>query len=149
MAKLESRNSKLVPAGGATQRVHDFTGLEVWQLARRLRQLIYGLASRFPVEERFTLAQQIKRAAISVTVNIAEGLGRYSYQENIQFCRHARGSAYEVRDHLIAARDSGYIGETDLGAAVQLAQRVVQTLRGYIRSTQVRQRSEQRSEPTR
>ena len=85
MAKLEMRNAKLMLAGDAVERVRDFTGLEVWRLARQLRQLICNLASRFPVEERFTLAQQIRRAAISVTANIAEGFGRYSYQEDIQF----------------------------------------------------------------
>ena len=80
-------------------------------------------------------------AALSVTANIAEGFGRYSYQENIQFCRHARGSAYELRDLLIAASDQNYISRDNHDRIDLLAQRVIQTLNGYIRATQERQRS--------
>ena len=82
--------------------VRDFTDLETWQLARELRRDIYQVCKSFPREETFGLTSQIKRAAISVTANIAEGFGRFSYQENIQFSRQSRGSIYEVRDHLTA-----------------------------------------------
>jgi four helix bundle protein len=106
MPKYENRNAKLEPGGAPSPAsVHDFTDLQVWQLARELRRAVYAVCLSFPADERFTLAQQLRRATISVTANIAEGFGRYSYQENIQFCRLARGSAYEVRDHLITATD--------------------------------------------
>jgi four helix bundle protein len=74
-----------------------------------------------------------------IGANIAEGFGRYSYQENIQFCRQARGSAYEVRDHLVTALDASFISRTEGEEADGLAQRVIQTLNGYIRSTTKRQ----------
>ena len=103
MTKLETRKAKLETRADSTTAttVRDFTDLDTWRLARELRKFIYELTARFPAEERFALTQQIRRAAVSVTANIAEGFGRYSYQENLQFCRQARGSAYEVRDHLI------------------------------------------------
>ena len=85
------------------------------------------------------LTAQIRRAAISVTANLAEGFGRYSYQENIQFCRHARGSVHEVRDHLIAALDAGYLPQQVWPPTDELAQRVTRLINGYIRSTRARQ----------
>ena len=141
MPKLETRNSKLgLSADGVATRIRDFTDLQVWQLARELRNHVYNLSRKFPAEERYGLAQQLRRAASSITANIAEGFGRYSFQENIQFCRQSRGSAYEVRDHLITATDQGYIADTARESVDLLAQRVIQTLNGYIRSTQARQK---------
>jgi four helix bundle protein len=134
------RNPKLEAASNlADAQIRDFTDLKVWQRGRELRQQVYKLARKFPAEERFGLASQAQRAAVSITANIAEGLGRYSYQENIQFCRTARGSAFEVRDHLITARDQDYISSSEHQEVGTLAQRVIQTLNGYIRATQERQ----------
>ena len=123
------------------RKVRDFTDLQVWQLARELRQQAYALCAGFPPDERYALTQQLRRATISITANIAEGFGRYSYQENIQFCRLARGSAYEVRDHLITATDQHYISPEGHQRIESLVLRVIQTLNGYIRSTQARQRA--------
>ena len=141
MTKLETRNSKLEPDSKlAGTPIRDFTDLKVWQLARELRKQIYQIARKFPAGEKFALASQIQRAAVSITANIAEGFGRYSYQENIKFCRTARGSAFEVRDHLIAAEDENYISASEHQNADALAQRVIQTLNGYIKATKERQR---------
>ena len=140
MTKLEMRNSKLESDNrNVAGPVLDFTDLQVWQLARQLRRLLYNLARNFPPEEKFVLSSQLRRAAISITANIAEGFGRYYYQENIQFCRIARGSVFEVRDHLITAQDQGYLTAEQRGDADALCQRVIQTLNGYIRSTKARQ----------
>lgn len=145
MPKLEHRNSKIAESiGPPAAQIRDFKDLQVWRLGRELRTQIYNLVRRLPAEEKYTLAAQIRRVAISVTANIAEGFGRYSYQENIQFCRQARGSAYEVRDHLITAHDQGYVSEDDYQQAESLAVRAIQTLNGYIRSTQDRQKEKQK-----
>lgn len=141
MTKFENRNAKIEEPGmRSPDSIRDFTDLQVWQLARELRQQVYALCAGFPPDERFALAQQLRRATISVTANIAEGFGRYSYQENIQFCRLARGSAYEVRDRLITATDQHYITADGHQRVQALALRVIQTLNGYIRSTQARQK---------
>lgn len=137
--KLENRNSKLVTASTPATRVRDFTDLDAWRLARELRKLVFHLTSAFPADERFVLVQQARRASISITANTAERFGRYLYQENIQFCRQARGSAYETRDHFIAARDLSYISEQQGQEVDMLAQRVIQMVNGYIRSTKTRQ----------
>jgi four helix bundle protein len=134
------RNSKSeVASNFADAQIRDFTDLKVWQLGRELRQQVYKLTRKFPAEEKFGLASQLQRAAISITANIAEGFGRYSYQENIQFCRTARGSAFEVRDHLIAAEDENYISASEHQIVDALARRVIQMLNGYIRATKERQ----------
>jgi four helix bundle protein len=72
--------------------IRDFKDLEVWKAARDLRREFYILAKVLPDVEKYGLASQIRRAATSVTANIAEGFGRYGYQENAQSCRQARGS---------------------------------------------------------
>ena len=110
-----------------------FEDLKAWQLARELRKAVYECAKRFPREERFRLTDQIKRAAISVTANIAEGYGRFHCQENIQFCRTARGSVNEVIDHLYTALDSGYLPEDMFRRLYEQAREVEKVINGYIK----------------
>lgn len=140
--KSETRNSKL--ASDRNRAVKDFTDLDAWKLARQLRSKVYEITRAFPPEEKFVLISQIRRAALSVTSNIAEGFGRYSYQENLQFSRQARGSAFEVRDQLTAALDAGYLKQQQWSDADALAQRTIQVLNGYIRSTRDLQQESQR-----
>ena len=132
--KTEKRKPKTGPS--AKPEIKDFKDLDAWKLACELRQRICRLAKSFPRDEQHGLTSQIRRAAVSVSANIAEGYGRYSYKENTQFCRHSRASVYEIRDHLTTALDEGYIGEKECGEADTLARRVIQILNGYIRSTQ-------------
>jgi len=88
-----------------------FETLEVWQESRKLRMEISILVKEFPDEEKYRLVDQMIRAARSVSGNIAEGHGRYHFQENIQFCRRARGSLAELMDHLYVGLDEKYITE--------------------------------------
>lgn len=115
--------------------ITDFTDLEVWKAARELRISVHGVARQLPDYEKYGLAGQLRRAATSVTANIAEGYGRYSYQENAQFCRQARGSLYELRDHLMTCGDEHYLSEEESAELERLAHRVIQLINGYIRST--------------
>jgi four helix bundle protein len=140
--KLENRHSKT--EAGKKGAVRDFVDLDAWKLARQLRQAIYDLTKKLPPEEKHVLTAQLRRAAISVTANIAEGFGRFSYQENVQYCRQARGSVYELRDHLTTVLDNGHLSRDHWREADRLAQRVTQVLNGYIRSTQARQRDSAR-----
>jgi four helix bundle protein len=92
-----------------TNKKHSFEDVKVWQLAREFRKKIYNITKNFPRDELYCLKSQIRRAAISIHSNIAEGYGRYSFQENIQFCRISRGSLNEVLDQLYVALDEKYI----------------------------------------
>ncbi len=134
-SKIETRNSaqpSTLPSKGA---VKDFKDLEVWKAARDLRKEIYAIAKSLPDVEKFGLASQLRRAASSVTANIAEGFGRFGYQENVQHCRQARGSVYELRDHLTTCADEGYAAVALARELDRKAQRVAQLLNGYLRST--------------
>ena len=142
MTKLEIRNSKLAPKQAApSSAVKDFKDLTAWKLARELRRAVYEITRKFPAEEKYVLTAQMRRAAISVTANLAEGFGRFSYQENLQFCRHSRGSAAKLRDHFTTALDAGYISTDEMNRLDELTQRFVQVINGYIRATKARQQA--------
>src|SRR2546430_17631451 len=85
--------------------LRSFEELYVYRLARDFRKSISSLAKNLPQDERFNLTSQMRRAALSVTNNIAEGIGRDHYQEKIQFCRQARGSVTELIDDFKGCMD--------------------------------------------
>jgi four helix bundle protein len=89
--------------------INDFRDLNVWKACKELRNRSWKIVQSFPGEEKYRLSDQIIRASRSVTACIAEGYGRFHFQENIQFCRQARGSLYELMDHFDVAHDCGYI----------------------------------------
>ncbi len=122
--------------------IRDFKDLEVWRAARQLRKEIYRVAQALPDFEKFALASQLRRAATSVTANLAEGFGRFGYQENAQLCRQARGSLYEVRDHPTTCVDEAYLEVTEGERLDKLAQTVARLLNGYLRSTLARKLDE-------
>ena len=121
--------------------ISTFEDLEVWQLARSLRRDLSELAKRLPRDEQFRLVDQILRASRSVTANIAEGYGRFHYQENIQFCRQARGSLFELVDHLTVAFDEGYVDEEEFGGFRERIFEVIRMLNGYIKYLKGRKNS--------
>jgi four helix bundle protein len=91
---------------------------ELYRLARRFRQRVYTLIKQLPAAERFCLDPQMRRAAVSVSNNIAEGHGRWHYQENIRYCQISRGSIEEILDDLNACTDEGY-GDQQLIASLK------------------------------
>jgi four helix bundle protein len=110
----------------------DFRDLEVWKESRKLRNRIQEVVKEFPKEEKYRIVDQIIRSSRSVTANIAEGYGRYHYQENIQFCRQARGSLVETIDHLVTAQDCGYITEDSFNELELTYNQILKMLNGYI-----------------
>ena len=99
---------------------------------KRARKEIAQLVKRFPTDEKYKLTDQMIRAARSVTANIAEGYGRFHYQENIQFCRISRGSLTELQDHLTVAVDEGYIDESEEKLFDIRIEECIRILNGYI-----------------
>ncbi|HMQ42717.1 four helix bundle protein [Mariniflexile maritimum] len=111
-----------------------FEELECWKEARNLRLFIKNnIITKIPSSEKFVLIDQIKRSSRSVCNNISEGYGRYHFQENIQFCRIARGSLFETLDHAIIALDEGYILEEDLKELRVIHNKTLLILNGYIK----------------
>ena len=85
--------------------INDYRDLEVWQLGRSLAKEIYLLTRKFPEEERYGLTSQMRRAAVSIPSNTAEGWGRHYTAEFIQFLRKANGSRTELETQLILSQD--------------------------------------------
>ena len=94
--------------------IYSFEKLEVWNNARDLAKAIYILSSKFANTEKYGLASQIQRAAVSVSSNIAEGSGRISPKEKKRFIEIAYGSLMETLSQLFIAKDLEYISETDM-----------------------------------
>src|SRR5437773_5023139 len=86
-----------------------FEDLGVYQVAREFRKAIYRVAKRLPQEEKFGLTSQIRRAAVSLTNNIAEGHGRFHFLEQIKFMLESRGSLEELLDDLNVCLDEAYL----------------------------------------
>ena len=116
--------------------IKHFTDIEAWKIGREIRRQIYAIVKRLPKEEEYNLSSQMRRAAISVTANIAEGYRRYHYQETIQFCRQSRGSLYELQDHLMTCLDEGYITREECKKMYLLIESGIKALNGYIRMLQ-------------
>ena len=112
--------------------LRSFEELDCWKACREVRRFIYNLVKKFPKEELYGLVQDMRRAARSTTHNIAEGFGRFHYQENIQFCRHSRGSLHELVDQLITSLDEGYINREEYDTGRELIGRAIALLNGYI-----------------
>ena len=85
--------------------------LVVWQKAMELVRLVYQATRRFPVDERFALTDQLRRAVVSIPSNIAEGNGRGSNKDYAHFLSIARGSLYETMTQLRIAKDLGYLDD--------------------------------------
>ncbi len=107
--------------------------LNVWKLCRELKSELSNTASKFPPEEKYRLTDQIIRASRSITNNIAEGYGRYHFQENIQHLRQSRGSLYECIDHLFCALDDGYISIDKFNFLKEKSTVCLKLLNGYIK----------------
>jgi len=88
--------------------------LVAYQQASEVVKLVYTLVKKFPKEEQFALCSQLRRAAVSVTSNIAEGVSRYSYKDKIHFLEIAFGSLMEVMSQIEIATEMGYISADDM-----------------------------------
>ena len=110
-----------------------FYELPVYKTCRDFKKEISALVKKFPKEERFLLSAQLLDASRSVTANIAEGFGRFHYQENIQFCRQSRGSLTEVMEHLITAYDEKYIDKSVLEIFNKKYKNCLKEVNGYIK----------------
>ncbi len=113
--------------------IRSFEDLECWKIGVEIRKLSMKIVRSLPPEEKYDLGSQLKRASRSITANIAEGYGRFHFQENIQFCRISRGSAYETIDHLLVAEEESYITKSELDMARELINTFLKVLNGYIK----------------
>ena len=115
--------------GQARLRLDDF---ELYGLARAFRKKVSRLIAQLPTAERYCLDPQMRKAAVSVTNNIAEGHGRWHFQENIQFCRIARGSIEEIIDDLNVCLDERYAEQQLVEELKSEAYALISRVNGYV-----------------
>ncbi len=119
-------------------RIVSFTDLKAWQEAHKLRISVLKTIINFPQDYRFGLSAQLQRAAVSVGSNIAEGFGRQSLKEKLQFYNIACGSITEVQDQLLVCRDLQLIGTVKFKDLADQSITVHKLLRGLMRSVGAR-----------
>lgn len=110
-----------------------FEELEIYKMACKIRRDIFDLVKVFPVAEKYRLVDQIIRSTRKCPANIAEGHGRFHWQENIQFNRIARGSLTETIDHLNVAIECGYIQKSQYEDLKKSITSEIKMINGYIR----------------
>jgi four helix bundle protein len=116
-----------------------FKDLVVWQRAVELTVNVYKLTGKFPDSERFGLTNQMRRASVSIASNIAEGYGRSTKGEYVQFLGHARGSCSELETQIVIARKLGFGVIQNLDAADSLCNEAGRMLGGLMKSIRAKQ----------
>lgn len=107
--------------------------LEAWTKSKDSASRVYReVIPLLPKEEKWNLEQQLRRSALSIPANVAEGFGRYSYQDHVRFCYNARGSLEEGLSHLVVACEMKYIPEALFASLEQDGERLSQLINGYI-----------------
>lgn len=110
-----------------------FEDLEVYKSARTFRVAMYAVSRRLPGFERFELASQIRRAAVSLTNNIAEGHGRWHFLDQIKFVLQGRGSLQELLDDLNVCEDEHYLPTAEIAKIKEQGWHVLKLINGYLR----------------
>lgn len=121
------------PAPSAKDSFKTFEDLEVYRLSREFRKAMYGVTRLLPAFEKFELASQIRRAAVSLTNNLAEGHGRFHYLEQIRFTLISRGSLEELIDDLNVCEDENYLPSSEVADLKQRAWHIHRVMAGYLR----------------
>ena len=110
----------------------EYTKLDVWLESRKLTNMLYTLSKQFPKEEIYGLTNQMRRCAISIPSNIAEGCGRQTSKDTVNFLHISRGSLYELETQCFLALDQRYIDEIQFNSIFELIQTCKRLLNGFI-----------------
>ena len=117
------------------KKIQSFTDLDVWSEGHKLVIMIYKTTKEFPKEEIFGLVSQMRRAAVSITSNIAEGFSRRSPKEKIQFYSMAHGSLTELQNQILIAKDVGCLDNDKFKQLSEQAISVHKLLNAFIKRT--------------
>lgn len=118
--------------------MHNFKELKVWQLSRQLVKDIYEVSSKFPAEKKYNLVSQIRRAAVSIPTNIAEGCGRNTDNDFAHFLNISLGSAYELESLLFLGFDLKLMDESSLSMQLASIEEVQKMIYGLIKSVRAK-----------
>ncbi|MDP9254406.1 MAG: four helix bundle protein [Verrucomicrobiota bacterium] len=135
-------------AGGEASKsgFQTFEDLEVYKVAREFRKAMYAVTRQLPDFEKYDLASQVRRAAVSLTNNIAEGHGRFHYPDQIRFILHSRGSLEELVDDLNVCLDENYLGSDEVAKLKKQGRGVLILINGYLRYLRSRSSSVRESD---
>jgi len=114
--------------------INDYRDLDVWNEAMTLCESIYDVTKAFPREEMFGLSSQMRRAAVSIPSNIAEGYGREQTKSFIQYLRIAQGSLKELETQIILSKRMRFLKEEPSGQLLEATTKIGKMLRAFIRS---------------
>ncbi len=123
----------LYELGTMVIKITTFEDLNTWKEGHKLTLLIYKVTDKFPPKENFALTDQMRRASISITSNIAEGFTRQGIKEKVQFYLMAKGSLTELQSQLYVARDVGYINSIEFEGIIRQTVIVHKLLTGLIK----------------
>lgn len=115
------------------KRVTHFTELVAWQLGSKLTKKVYEWTKKFPREEKYGVTAQLRDSCVSITSNIAEGFGRYHWNDKKKFYINARGSAFEAESQIIESSNLGFLNKEELKEGVLLCRNIQKSLNGLIR----------------
>ena len=107
--------------------------MPVWQKANFVIEQVYAVCLKLPKSEEYALSSQLKRAALSITANIAEAFGRNHSKDKINFYFYARGSAFEVRSHLIVGRNLNFFTSEDITRIEEVCREIIEALNKIIK----------------
>lgn len=133
-------------AKNSHEKFQTFEDLEVYKAAREFRKEMYAVTRSLPDFEKHELASQIRRAAVSLTNNIAEGHGRYHYPDQIRFFLHSRGSLEELVDDLNVCLDENYLSSDEVTRLKEQASVTLALINGYLRYLRGRANSVQEAD---
>ena len=115
----------------------DHKDLDVWKKSIELVTEIYSITANFPNEEKYGIVSQIRRAAISVPSNIAEGCARFSDKENLRFLDIARGSLAELETQLIISKNLGFIDSDNLIKKISTIAQMLSGLKRHLKQKEI------------
>lgn len=118
-------------------KIQSFTDLNVWKEGHKLVIIVYKITKEFPKEETYSLVDQMRRAAASITANITKGFGRQTYKEKVQFHYMSKGSLSELKNFILIAKDVNYLSENNFKLLVEQENIVDQLLQGFIKKTKI------------
>ncbi|MEW6101604.1 MAG: four helix bundle protein [Candidatus Omnitrophota bacterium] len=116
------------------QNIRNFFDLDAWKKAHDFILEVYQITERFPRQELYGITSQIRRAASSISANIAEGFSRYHFNDKIRFYHNARGSVSETQNFLFLSKDLSFLNNTEFQKLFELSEETNKLINGLIRS---------------
>lgn len=117
------------------KKIRSFTDLDAWKEGHELVLMVYKITETFPKKETFGLVTQMRRCAVSITSNVAEGFSRRSHKEKVQFYSVALGSVTELQNQLLVAKDVGYLSKKKFRDIAEQSVKVHKIINGLIKKS--------------